>query len=56
MFLFHGVESEFLSFVIRGLDLFSPLFIVCGTSVVEGNAIVGFDQFIIEILIFPFFI
>lgn len=49
MFLFHGVESGFLSFVIRGLDLFSPLFIMWGTSVVEGDAIVIFDQFITEI-------
>lgn len=42
MFLFRGVESGFLFFVIRGLDLFSPLFIMWGTSVVEGNAIVVF--------------
>lgn len=42
MFLFRGVESGFLFFVIRGLDLFSPLFIMWGTSVVEGNVIVVF--------------
>lgn len=42
MFLFRGVESGLLFFVIRGLDLFSPLFIMWGTSVVEGNVIVVF--------------
>lgn len=42
MFVFHGVESGFLFFVIRDLDLFSPLFIMWGTSVVEGNAMVVF--------------
>lgn len=42
MFVFRGVESGFLFFVIRDLDLFSPLFIMWGTSVVEGNAMVVF--------------